>query len=256
MAQKIQLTVTAIRDSKKGMRPIGGSISVGISSQVMIYEDNDGKAIVEFLNDGTIYYTSNTFLSIQGLNIEKIDLNAYEIDGAGSGGRGQRTYSPDKEFIVLADEDLRVFDRGSDGCDLYVKKEGTFGNVKDVIFRCSDLYSVIYDQITDISDLLNSGGDFEPQDAATLSDKISSIGASDTSLKIDSSEPVASSLTIPDNVETRYIGAGSVNVASGQTLTINGKINAPINKQIFFGDGDVQINNQEIHAGWIVTGKH
>jgi len=84
MAQKIQLTVTAIRDSKKGMRPIGGSISVGISSQVMIYEDNDGKAIVEFLNDGTIYYTSNTFLSIQGLNIEKIDLNAYEIDDAGS----------------------------------------------------------------------------------------------------------------------------------------------------------------------------
>jgi len=72
----------------------------------------------------------------------------------------------------------------------------------------------------------------------SLSSALSAIGSTATSLVVSSAITVASSATIPTNVNLRITGQGSFSISSGQTLTINGMLEAPL-KQIFSGSGTV-----------------
>ncbi len=52
-------------------------------------------------------------------------------------------------------------------------------------------------------------------------------------------------MSVPANVTLRFVGAGEINVASGQTLTINGYIEGP-NKQLFTGLGSVAVGSSGV----------
>src|SRR5690606_31050247 len=65
---------------------------------------------------------------------------------------------------------------------------------------------------------------------------ISSIGAENCTLVVSQQEAVNSNLTVPENIHLFLTGAGSFDVGSGFTLTINGQLTAP-KRKIFFGTG-------------------
>jgi hypothetical protein len=92
---------------------------------------------------------------------------------------------------------------------------------------------------------------------ASFAAAISAIGSTPATLVIDSSQTVSTSLTVPSNVTLRFTNAGALSIASGQTVTINGPIQAgPV--QIFSGSGIVRFSGTKIPEyypqWWGVTG--
>lgn len=75
-------------------------------------------------------------------------------------------------------------------------------------------------------------------DEADLRAKITVIGASDATLVIATSIPLAEDLTIPSNIALAFKNTGSLEPAVTKTLTVNGPIDAGL-WQIFDGDGTV-----------------
>ncbi len=61
---------------------------------------------------------------------------------------------------------------------------------------------------------------------ATFELAIDDIGATDTTLLIPTSIPLASSKTVPENVTLKFTRSGLITIATGQTLTVNGPIEA------------------------------
>lgn len=80
---------------------------------------------------------------------------------------------------------------------------------------------------------------------ATLSAAITAIGATQSTIEIPATTTVSASLTIPANVTLLFLGAGMISVSSGQTLTVNGPIQAPL-RQVFTGTGSVKFGS---HVG-------
>lgn len=77
-------------------------------------------------------------------------------------------------------------------------------------------------------------------DEADLRAKLAAIGASNASLVIATTIPIAEDLTIPSNVALSFKKTGQLQPASGKTLTINGPIDSGI-WQIFGGEGTTTI---------------
>jgi Right handed beta helix region len=75
---------------------------------------------------------------------------------------------------------------------------------------------------------------------ASLAAAVSAIGSSAATVEIIASTAVTSSLTVPSNITLQVQGVGVFNISSGQTLTINGPLLAPL-RQIFSGSGSVVI---------------
>lgn len=75
---------------------------------------------------------------------------------------------------------------------------------------------------------------------AGLSAAVASIGAAPATVEIPAAVAVTSSLTVPSNITLLLSGTGMFNISGGQTLTIKGGLDAPINRQIFTGAGAVR----------------
>jgi hypothetical protein len=87
-------------------------------------------------------------------------------------------------------------------------------------------------------------------DEADLRAKLAAIGASNASLVIATTIPIAADLAIPSNVALSFKRAGQLQPAVGTTLTINGAIDAGL-WQIFGGEGTVAIGYRLlVNARW------
>lgn len=75
---------------------------------------------------------------------------------------------------------------------------------------------------------------------ASLAAAVTAIGANVATVEIPTTAAITSSLTVPSNITLLFSGPGKVSVSSGQILTINGGLQAPINRQIFTGSGSVR----------------
>jgi hypothetical protein len=76
----------------------------------------------------------------------------------------------------------------------------------------------------------------------TLADAVTAIGSAERTLIIGKSRSITADLTIPKNIRL-WFTSGSISVASGKVLTINGPITAPIS-QIFAGAGAVRFGGR------------
>lgn len=88
---------------------------------------------------------------------------------------------------------------------------------------------------------------------ASLSEAVASIGSSAQTLVVSDTQTVSSSMSVPANVVLRFTGGGTVSVASGQTLTINGPVeSAP--RPRFAGSGTVNYAGPtETLLAWFAT---
>lgn len=75
-------------------------------------------------------------------------------------------------------------------------------------------------------------------DYASFSVAVSTIGATPATLVIPVSQSVSASVTVPSTLNLEFTNSGELSVSAGQTVTINGSINAPL-KRIFTGSGAV-----------------
>lgn len=75
-------------------------------------------------------------------------------------------------------------------------------------------------------------------DEADLRAKLAAMGASNATLVIATTIPIAEDLTIPSNVALSFKKTGQLQPASGKTLTVNGPVDAGL-WQIFGGGGTV-----------------
>ena len=71
-----------------------------------------------------------------------------------------------------------------------------------------------------------------------LATAITTIGALDRTLLMDTAINLTEDVTVPSNISLRFTPTGVVTIASGKTLTINGNIDAGL-YQIFAGSGSV-----------------
>ena len=78
---------------------------------------------------------------------------------------------------------------------------------------------------------------------ASLSAAITAIGSTQAVIEIPATTTVSATLTSPANITLSFTGAGMVSVSSGQTLTINGPLQAPL-RQIFTGSGSVKFGSR------------
>lgn len=76
---------------------------------------------------------------------------------------------------------------------------------------------------------------------ASLVDAITTLGSTLATVVIANLQSVGSNVTVPATLTLCFVDQGEVAVASGATLTINGRIVAP-NRQIFSGSGTVTID--------------
>lgn len=83
---------------------------------------------------------------------------------------------------------------------------------------------------------------------ASLAAAVSAIGSTQATIEIPATTTVSSTLTSPANIALSFTGTGIVSVSSGQTLTVNGSISAPV-RQIFTGSGTVRFG-QNISAAF------
>jgi hypothetical protein len=86
-------------------------------------------------------------------------------------------------------------------------------------------------------------------DTIDLQAAITSIGSNEKALLLAGTHVVSDDMTIPENVTVWFIEGGALNVASGKTVTINGRVNAGL-YQIFDGDGSVSGLTQAIYPEW------
>lgn len=87
-------------------------------------------------------------------------------------------------------------------------------------------------------------------DEADLRAKLAAIGESNATLVIATTIPIAADLAIPSNVALSFKKTGQLQPASGETLTINGPIDAGL-WQIFGGDGaSILTMHDGIWAAW------
>ena len=72
---------------------------------------------------------------------------------------------------------------------------------------------------------------------ATFEAAIAALGSNTSTLLIPDVTTVSASTTVPANVTLWFLGDGQLSIASAQTVTINGPIQAPP-RQIFAGSRD------------------
>lgn len=78
---------------------------------------------------------------------------------------------------------------------------------------------------------------------ASLSAAVTAIGATQATIEIPATTTVSATLTIPSNITLLFIGQGMISVASAQTLTVNGPVQAPL-RQVFTGTGTVKFGGR------------
>jgi hypothetical protein len=84
----------------------------------------------------------------------------------------------------------------------------------------------------------------------SFSDAIDAIGATSATLLIASNQTVSANKTVPANVELAFIQGGSLVIASGKVVTINGGLNAGV-YQIFGGSGSVSFGaGGKVYPQW------
>ena len=85
-----------------------------------------------------------------------------------------------------------------------------------------------------------------------LSDAISSLGATETTVVISNSQTVSTDETIPATMTMRFLRGGSLSIDAGKTVTVNGQIDAGL-FQIFEGAGSVAFGLgavREVYPQW------
>lgn len=90
----------------------------------------------------------------------------------------------------------------------------------------------------------------------TISQAVTAIGTDSATLLIPTPQTVSVSDTIPSNITLKVLQGGVITVSSGQVLTINGGLEAPLN-QIFAGSGTVVFQRGSVelaHPEWWYTG--
>lgn len=91
------------------------------------------------------------------------------------------------------------------------------------------------------------------EEYSTLAAMIADIGSTERTVYIPNTYAVPASATIPENITLKFTGSGKFGVSSGQTLTIQGAIEAP-RRQIFSGSGVVSFSGNskvsEVYDSW------
>ena len=87
---------------------------------------------------------------------------------------------------------------------------------------------------------------------ASLTAAISAIGLNERTLLIPAETPVSASVAIPANITLWFVKGGSLNAATGLSVTINGTLSAGL-YEIFQGDGTIQFgpgSTKEVYPEW------
>jgi len=82
-----------------------------------------------------------------------------------------------------------------------------------------------------------------------MKESIDSLGARESTIEIFQQRTVDEDLTIPANISLLFLRGGSITVANGKTLTINGLVVASAH-QIFEGAGTVTLNTYPQQEIW------
>jgi len=77
---------------------------------------------------------------------------------------------------------------------------------------------------------------------------VSTIGATETTLVVSTSEAVTGNVTVPATLGIRIIGAGELNISGGILVTFNGPFDAEMRK-VFTGSGTVAFGR---NVGWLI----
>lgn len=126
----------------------------------------------------------------------------------------------------------------------------------DIQFRTiakqiDDILDGGYDITLKLADILIKAPYYSSRIFADLDTAISTIGATKTTLLIDSAFTVTANATVPSTMELLFTRGGSLNNGT-KTVAINGPINAPI-QQIFTGTGAITLgigSTAEVHPEW------
>jgi len=116
-------------------------------------------------------------------------------------------------------------------------------------FNPNDVYvsSNLNSNFTAIENAINNNTYYLSDYSGDLAAAVSAIGSNNTILTIDSNSTLTDNLTIPSNIDLRFV-IGNTITTTGWTLTINSSIQAG-EYQIFAGTGDVDGLNY-VNSSW------
>ena len=87
---------------------------------------------------------------------------------------------------------------------------------------------------------------------SSLTGAVTAIGSDEKTILIPEETPVNAYVTIPANISLWFVKGGSLNIAAGYSVTINGSITAGL-YEIFKGDGTIQFGDgstKEVYPEW------
>lgn len=88
-----------------------------------------------------------------------------------------------------------------------------------------------------------------PYEYNSFAECVASIGGNEGTIMIANEQAITENLIIPVNITLRFIQGGTLNIATGKTVTINGHIEAGL-YQIFEGTGLVTGLVQKVYPEW------
>jgi len=86
----------------------------------------------------------------------------------------------------------------------------------------------------------------------TFAQCVTAIGGNEATIMISNEQAIPDNQIIPANITLRFIQGGTLNIATGKTVTINGHVDAGL-YQIFEGDGSISFGSgavKEVYPQW------
>jgi hypothetical protein len=134
--------------------------------------------------------------------------------------------------------------------NLLNKTQTTTAARTDAVYVAKDRLTAPVDRWMEIDDFfLSQTGNQSLLAYASLAAAVTALGSTQATIEIPASTTVSASLTVPYNITLRIQGTGQISVSSGQTLTINGPIEAP-QREIFIGLGSVVVGFETVSPRW------
>jgi len=121
----------------------------------------------------------------------------------------------------------------------------------------SNIAVTIYEKLASVVNLVTAALPkpyIDVRDYPSFADAVTAIGSAKKTLLIPSEQAVSANITIPSNIELYFLQGGSLSIATGVTVTINGQVNGGLYQifswsgsgKVVFGAGAVK----EVYPQW------
>lgn len=152
-------------------------------------------------------------------------------------------------------DDIKITNDSNTIRRVFMNKRRGFSIILVIIFICSIPFLATADSRSTVyrDDLGDVTGSASYPVYSTLNEALTAIGSANTTLFINR-QLTATTCTVPANVELKFLRGGSISVNSGNTVTINGTLDASGLDSIFTGDGNIVMGNKirTVHIEWFL----